>query len=169
LETKGFLWTKLGQSLNKFKGYLKKKLQHRQIMEAWILVSFGIINMISLNVLNNQVKWINTLNIVIYSLSCLGTVLVESDKYNNIVLLGFLTFKMISIVWGIIIGVAIIANPEFFINCTSVNKYECSFTKSVFPEFVGAVYVGNSLLSIYFWNSIYSFRRLLLKKDLCPA
>jgi hypothetical protein len=138
-------------------------------MEAWILISFGIINMISLNILNNQIRWINVLNIVIYSLSSLGTVLVEANKYNRIVLLGFLTFKMISIVWGIIIGVAIIATPDLFINCTPVNKYECSFTKSVLPEFVGAVYVGNSLLSIYFWNSIYSFSRLLLKKDLCPA
>ena len=144
-------------------------MQDCQIMEAWILISFGIINMISLNVLNNQIKWINSLNIVIYSLSSLGTVLVESDKYNNIVLLGFLTFKMISIGWGIILGVSIISTPEFFINCTPVNKYECSFTKSVLPEFVGAIYIGNSLLSIYFWKSVYRFRRLLLKKDLCPA
>ena len=54
-------------------------------METWIFMSFGIINTISLNILNNEIKWINILNIIIYSLSNLGISLADADKYNKIV------------------------------------------------------------------------------------
>lgn len=138
-------------------------------METGILLSFGIINIIILNLLDNETKWLNILNTIVYIISSVASILVEADKYNKIVVLGFLMFKMISIVWGIIVGVVIIATPDYFINCTSDNKYECTCTKSVLPEFVGALYIGSSFVSIYFWHSVYRFYRLRLRIDPSPA
>ena len=138
-------------------------------MESVVLPTFGIINIISLSFLANDMKLLNIANTMIYVLSNVGSVLVEADKYNKMVVLSSIMFKLISIVWGIIIGVLVIATPDLFIKCSSISKYECVFTASVLPEFVGAIYIGSSFVSIYFWLSGYNFYRLLIRTQLNPA
>ena len=138
-------------------------------MGSGILLSIGIVNIISLTMLSSEKHWINILNGIIYIFSSIGSVLLDADRHNKFMVVCFLTFTVISIVWGVILGVVIIAIPDYFINCTKTNKLECNYTKSVLPEFVGAIYIGSSLLSMYFWNSVYSFYRLLSVTDMCRA
>ena len=138
-------------------------------MERGILPTFGIINIISLCFLSNDMNWLNFGNTIVYVVSNVGGILVEADKYNKMLVLSSLIFKMVSIVWGIIVGILVIVTPELFIKCTSMRKYECNFTTSVLPELVGGIYIGSSFVTIYFWLSVYSFYRLLIRTDVNPA
>ena len=132
---------------------------------ASILATSGIINIITFSFLVHEIEWLYIVNTIIYVLSGVGSVLAEEDKYNTLVVTSSLSFRMVAIVLGIIVGTIIIGTPDLIIPCASVTKYECVWLKSVFAKFVGAIYIGSSFLSTHLWLSGYSFYRWRLRRD----
>ena len=135
-----------------------------------ILAILGVLGGI-LSFATSRGDWSSIIQGIFYLLSY-GFLLFGAIKYNEKALLVCLVLTAVSIVLGVVFCIIAIANietiaPQLANNCAAMiddlNKLgmTCDQFKSTTIGIVAGIFIGASLVSVYFWICNYSFYKQL--------